>query len=65
MSDPPLIRQIVITKLNYRKFDLCNSPLNSPRPLQCVENIDYYFLATLQALRTSRGTESPARVVTL
>ena len=39
------IRQILITRVNYRKFDLCNSQLALVPLLSLEENIDYYFLA--------------------
>ena len=38
------IRQILITRVNYRKFDLCNSQLALVALLSLEENIDYYFL---------------------
>ena len=38
------IRQILITRVNYRKFDLCNSQLELVALLSLEENIDYYFL---------------------
>ena len=39
------IRQNLITRVNYRKFDLCNSQLELVALLSLEENIDYYFLA--------------------
>ena len=44
------IRQILITRVNYRKFDLCNSQLELVALLSLEENIDYYFLAEASKL---------------
>ena len=38
-----LIRHILITRENYRKFDLCNLQLAFASVLSCVETIDYFL----------------------